>query len=78
MDIDSFSVFFEQAITAIALVFIIAGFGGIIFVITSSPIYSESILDFAYAFVYAYMLVLGTLLYLYRNRILVRKQGIHN
>jgi hypothetical protein len=44
-----------------------------ILVITSSPIYPDRMLDFAYTFVYSYMLILGILLYVYRNRILVKK-----
>jgi hypothetical protein len=73
MDLNIFNSMFGQLITAIAVIFIILGLGGLIIVVTTSPIYSDRMLDYAYTFVYSYMLVLGILLYVYRNRILVKK-----
>jgi hypothetical protein len=73
MDLRNLNMLFEQMITLIAVIFMFIGAGGIILVITTSPIYSDHMLNFAYTFVYSYMLVLGILLYVYRNRILVKK-----
>jgi hypothetical protein len=73
MDKSSLNLLFEQIITLIAAIFMFIGAGGIILVITTSPIYPDRMMDFAYTFVYSYMLVLGILLYVYRNRILVKR-----
>ena len=62
---------FEQIITIISVIFTMLGFGGLIIVVTGNA-YKDTMLNYAYTFVYSYMLVLGILLYVYRNRILVK------
>lgn len=69
MDASSLNMLFEQVITLIAIVFIFIGFGGLILAITGE-VYSDRLLNYAYAFVYSYMLVLGMLLFVYRKKIL--------
>jgi hypothetical protein len=63
----------EQILTVMAAIFFLMGAGGLIIVITASPIFNERMLDFAYTFIYAYMMVLGILLYTYRNKIIIKK-----
>jgi hypothetical protein len=73
LDFRALNAISEQVIAVIAVIFIFLGFGGLIIVITTSPIFSDRMLDFAYTFVYSYMLILGILLYVYRNRIIFKR-----
>jgi len=53
---------FEWAILSSSIIFIFIGFGGLIIVITTHRYQSDILLQYSYAFVYCYMLVLGILL----------------
>jgi len=68
----SLNVLFEWIILTISIIFIFLGFGGLIVVITTSKIKPDLLLDYAYAFVYSYMLILGILLLTYRKKILIK------
>ena len=68
----SIDAFLESIILAISLIFIFLGFGGLIVVVTTSKINSDELIEYAYAFVYSYMLVLGVLLLAYRKKILIK------
>jgi uncharacterized membrane protein YjjP (DUF1212 family) len=65
-------ILFEWIILTISIIFIFLGFGGLIVVITTSKINPDLLLDYAYAFVYSYMLILGILLLTYRKKILIK------
>jgi hypothetical protein len=73
VDMNVFNAVFEQVIVVISLVLVLLGFGGLVIVITTSPMFSDRMMDYAYTFVYSYMLVLGILLYVYRNKILIKR-----
>lgn len=62
---------FELIILTISVIFIFLGFGGLIVVITTSR-GSDLLIEYAYAFVYSYMLILGILLLAYRKKILIK------
>jgi hypothetical protein len=64
--------FLELVILAISVIFIFLGFGGLIVVVTTSKINSDLLIEYAYAFIYSYMLVLGVLLLVYRKKILLK------
>ena len=63
---------FEWIILSLSIIFIFLGFGGLIIIITNGY-KSDILLEYAYAFVYSYMLVLGIILLIYRKKILVKK-----
>jgi uncharacterized membrane protein YjjP (DUF1212 family) len=65
-------ILFEWIILTVSIIFIFLGFGGLIVVITTSKINPDLLLDYAYAFVYSYMLILGILLLTYRKKILIK------
>jgi hypothetical protein len=69
----NFEIVFEWSILTISLVFVFMGIGGLIMVITSHRSGSDTLLEYAYTFIYSYMLVLGTILLVYRNKILVKR-----
>jgi len=68
----SLNALFELIILAISVIFIFLGFGGLIVVITTSKINSDLLTEYAYAFIYSYMLILGILLLAYRKKILLK------
>ena len=65
-------ILFEWIILTISIIFIFLGFGGLIVIITTSKVKPDLLLDYAYAFVYSYMLILGILLLAYRKKILIK------
>jgi hypothetical protein len=67
----SIDAFLELVILTISVIFIFLGFGGLIVVVTTSH-GSDQLIEYAYAFVYSYMLVLGVLLLAYRKKILLK------
>jgi hypothetical protein len=64
--------FLELTILTISVIFIFLGFGGLIVVLTTSKINSDLLIEYAYAFVYSYMLILGVFLLAYRKKILIK------
>jgi hypothetical protein len=62
---------FELIVLAISVIFVFLGFGGLIVVVTTSN-GSDLLLEYVYAFVYSYMLILGILLLAYRKKILIK------
>lgn len=64
---------FELVILLLSTVFVVLGFGGLLIVILSHKSEADFLLQYAYVFVYSYMIVLGTLLLVYRKRILVKR-----
>jgi len=66
-------IIFEWIILSISVIFIFIGFGGLIIVITTHRYRSDVLLEYAYTFVYSYMLILGTLLMIYRKKILIKR-----
>ncbi|NIM47320.1 MAG: hypothetical protein GTN40_04145 [Candidatus Aenigmarchaeota archaeon] len=69
----NFDTIFEGIILTLSTIFIFLGFGGLIIVITTHRYRSDVLLEYAYAFVYSYMLALGIILLLYRKKILVKR-----
>lgn len=63
---------FELVILLLSTIFVILGFGGLLIVILSHKSEADLLLQYAYVFVYTYMVVLGTLLLVYRKKILVK------
>ena len=66
-------ILFEWIILTLSIIFIFIGFGGLTIVITTHEFKSDTLLEYAYAFVYSYMLVLGIFLITYRKKILFKK-----
>jgi len=64
---------FELVILSLSTIFVVLGFGGLLIVILSHKSEADLLLQYAYVFVYTYMVVLGTLLLLYRKKILVKR-----
>jgi len=67
-------IIFEWIILTLSTIFIFLGFGGLIIVITAHGYRSDTLLEYAYAFVYSYMLILGIILMIYRKKIVVRSE----
>ena len=63
----------ELAIFSIAVISICIGFGGLIIVTTIHQYKTDPLLEYAYTFVYAYMLILGIILMVYRKKIIVKR-----
>lgn len=64
---------FEWIILTLSIISVFLGFGGLLVVITTHKSETDALLQYAYVFVYSYMIVLGTLLMTYRKRILVKR-----
>ena len=64
--------FFEWIILTLSIIFVFIGIGGLILVITNKY-HSDVLLQYAYTFVYLYMFILGTFLFIYRKKIVVKK-----
>jgi len=64
---------FESIILILSIIFVILGFGGLLIVILSHKSEADFFLQYAYVFVYSYMIVLGTLLLTCRKRILIKR-----
>lgn len=64
---------FELVILILSIIFVILGFGGLMIVIIGHRSEADVLLQYAYVFVYSYMIVLGTLLLIYRKKILVKR-----
>jgi hypothetical protein len=63
---------FEWLIIFLSVVFIFLGVGGLLIVITANQRSSDNILQYAYFFIYFYMLILGLVLLAYRRKILFK------
>jgi len=68
----NFEVVFEWFILSLSIIFIFLGCGGLIMIITTFK-ESDVLLDYAFVFMYSYMLFLGTILIAYRKKILVKR-----
>jgi glucan phosphoethanolaminetransferase (alkaline phosphatase superfamily) len=64
---------FEWIILTLSIISVFLGFVGLLVVITTHKSETDALLQYAYVFVYSYMIVLGTLLMTYRKRILVKR-----
>ncbi len=71
----NFEIIFEWIILTLSIIFVILGLGGLIMVITSHKYEADVLLEYAYAFVYTYLLVLGIILLKLRGKILVKRQS---
>jgi len=68
-----FEIVFDWLILTMSFIFIVLGVGGLLMVITSYRYESDVLLEYAYTFVYSYMLILGIILIAYRKKIIVKK-----
>lgn len=68
----NFEIVFDWIILSLSFIFIFLGLGGLITVITDTH-KSDVILQYAYVFIYSYMLILGIFLITYRKRLLVKR-----
>ena len=60
----------EWVVLTLSVMFIVLGSGGLLLVITSSNYKSDVLLQYAYVFIYTYMLILGIFLIAYRKKII--------
>ncbi|NIO44286.1 MAG: hypothetical protein GTN36_01900 [Candidatus Aenigmarchaeota archaeon] len=67
-------IIFEGVILTISIIFIFLGFSGLIAITTTHGYRSDKVLEYAYAFIYSYMLILGIILMIYRKKLVVRPE----